>query len=1090
MEAFEWNPEFQEALSNFQWDSDLAPEEKENVNFGNCGILSQIGCDYASIIMEVMTVEDQVEKKAPPRNNSILPQPRSSSLTVAQHAHCIRNMEMFLSKVLPPNPTRKQRIIHKDLNALHKKYMEEKVEFSEYAMQNAIHQIAFYNFVNMHVNNFIQHRIAFSLLSLKTYLQHYVHNSSFIISVIPFVNDPQPKFEQLAVSTGSTAPIIKFPKCPMNIPHMNHDEKDHQVWKISEDPNAQKLAVKWQANIVLSLSSLRVLTNNFSPYNEEWEMPMVVKMIQGRKVVFIDKAFISKSLTARERNHIYYKHNIKNYLKSKGEINPQTRTAKEVVVNTKPFVSGEVPDDGEIPVRREKPVLGEASDFGEAPLIGKAPDLGETPEEINKIQLEIASPIKSQPETDDEDEEKNQNFNNSIKPLESIKLGNLSGSDTTEDLTDSIALEDETEAIKAPATHASIVKIEYVDPEAESIKNDRSSPPEFSDVDSDGCGLTIDDEDYFDLPIPQLDGANDKKKKNPTRISRRNRKQAVETEEKPKVEKSEPTSKPSFLSATVNSDVWQHTFSQFQPSSSQKSVVTSNQPTRTSWVQQHSTNTDSEEAMVTESSQIKDGDSDDCLVMDTDDEDNSPLSSTTHTGSGLGLTYGMSESPIFGSGIQKVIKESPAASTILGTYVDTRESSSKLKTRKSKSFPKQKQSKTTIARSGRKSMSQSALETSSSDSENLEASNDSGDNELFTKPSASKTKKKQSEVTKYPLKSESLISSTPKTPSTKTGPASKILKAKPPVKKKTPEKESSVDLLGQILGMQKERRESIDDKYVHDVPTSAHSQEQRLPPVQFLDKEELQTRSDGQVCFYSLWLFGEIRVLIRGTIHGKMTVGQNKSSYESNVVIRSKLEYQPELGYEQLTLSEVSTEWIHLMFRPKPSSILRCRIAPSTDKIMCCDVLNDLNDLTPAYNITGFNEKLAVKLLNVLFQKLSSTSFNPGTFLICHKAGSREIITRTGMSNLNDRMVLYDLQKEYGNPGRFVACTANTMPYVSLDPMKQLPWQEKANHLPGTFDCVGRENAGEKVSPSTKKKKKKAKKAKKLHDMAVGRIDR
>uniref|UniRef100_F6T377 Uncharacterized protein n=1 Tax=Ciona intestinalis TaxID=7719 RepID=F6T377_CIOIN len=415
----------------------------------------------------------------------------------------------------------------------------------------------------MQVNNFIQHRIAFSLLSLKTYLQHYVHNSSFMISVIPFVNDPQPKFEQLAVSTGSTAPTIKFPKCPVNIPHMNHDEKDHQVWKISEDPNAQKLALKWQANVVLSLSSLRVLTNNFSPYNEEWEMPMVVKMIQGRKVVFIDKAFISKSLTARERNHIYYKHNIKNFLKSNGAVNPQTRTAKEVLVNTKPFVGGEVPDNGEIPVSREKPVLGKTPDLGETPVIEKAPDLGETPKEKNKRKLEIHSPIKSQSETnEDEAEENNQNFNNSNKPLESSKLGNLSGSDTTEDLTDSIPLANETESIKSPAAHASIVKIEYVDPEADATKNDIASPPEFSDVDSDGCGLTIDDEDYFDLPIPQLDGANDKKKKNPTRNSRRNRKQGVETKEIPKVEKSQPT-KLSFLSAPVNTDVWQNTFSQF-----------------------------------------------------------------------------------------------------------------------------------------------------------------------------------------------------------------------------------------------------------------------------------------------------------------------------------------------------------------------------------------------------------------------------------------------------------------------------------------------------------------------------------------------
>lgn len=44
-----------------------------------------------------------------------------------------------------------------------------------------------------------------------------------------------------------------------------------------------------------------------------------------------------------------------------------------------------------------------------------------------------------------------------------------------------------------------------------------------------------------------------------------------------------------------------------------------------------------------------------------------------------------------------------------------------------------------------------------------------------------------------------------------------------------------------------------------------------------------------------------------------------------NVTIRTKLEYQPDLGYEKLSKSDACAEWLDLQFRPQPSVVLRCK---------------------------------------------------------------------------------------------------------------------------------------------------------------------
>ncbi|NXO65959.1 ICE2 protein, partial [Phainopepla nitens] len=81
---------------------------------------------------------------------------------------------------------------------------------------------------------------------------------------------------------------------------------------ISSDSNAEKLALKYCPQVVLSNQSLFTLLNNHGlNYKEQWEIPVCVKMItvagsKPAKVVYVDPPLLRKEMTIRERNQIFH----------------------------------------------------------------------------------------------------------------------------------------------------------------------------------------------------------------------------------------------------------------------------------------------------------------------------------------------------------------------------------------------------------------------------------------------------------------------------------------------------------------------------------------------------------------------------------------------------------------------------------------------------------------------------------------------------------------------------------------------------------------------------------------------------------------
>ncbi|NWQ61530.1 ICE2 protein, partial [Neopipo cinnamomea] len=112
-----------------------------------------------------------------------------------------------------------------------------------------------------------------------------------------------------------------FPAMPVQLPtdyetvtSIITPEKKAQVMHsdISSDSNAEKLALKYCPQVVLSNQSLFTLLNNHGlNYKEQWEIPVCVKMVTAAgskpaKVVYVDSPLLRKEMTVRERNQIFH----------------------------------------------------------------------------------------------------------------------------------------------------------------------------------------------------------------------------------------------------------------------------------------------------------------------------------------------------------------------------------------------------------------------------------------------------------------------------------------------------------------------------------------------------------------------------------------------------------------------------------------------------------------------------------------------------------------------------------------------------------------------------------------------------------------
>nr|CAB3262809.1 uncharacterized protein LOC100183534 [Phallusia mammillata] len=892
--------------------------------------------------------------------------------------------------------------------------------------------------------------------------QKYSYRDSLPIACIPFITDPVPTC--LHVATVQGGPFLHVPTNGQNIPDNKFYKKNSETRKsLTEDIEIIKFISKWKPDIVICLSSLNTIASNLPPHKSEWELPMVAKEYPDndggkRHVLFIDKALPSKSLNGREMNEIYFKQAVKQLLKS-------WRKKSE-----------EVSKNGD-----------------QTPANVTSSTAAPSPNNHENVQatLDLSQDTSSEPS--------NTSVNLPVVETLNTKPGNRSPSEFSHSSDETITKQDKGDEERIPSVLS-------------------GAPENNSDSDID---LVIDDV-MSDASIPQVDGSNDRKSKKPRKITRSTKISDSEEIEHSETEKEQPLKVQikEEENTGLKSDVWQRSFSGNEKVTSFLSLPS--KPKRPSISSLSMTLWKNKASEIKDVEAVQGIGDEDPLILITDDEEGKNNEAGLNT-SQESITYNASCDPVFESQIKAVVSSTRAEHNASPVFTPKRRTRSTAKgaatpkspppstraTRKrkqdSRNIEKSKAAEETRKPINKAKRARLEKNPDKDDEKDLDSSDDGISlSELSQKLTAGSTspvkakptpKRKQlrpQNASSFPNPSAAnLITSKPITTMRAKHP--KNVKQNLPnpkshdktVVSETPEKGESVtsDILGQILGMQNTVNELKAKVRQQSVETMSE-----LQKVQESCQDESLESDGGKSCFYSLWSFGGKRILIRGTHHGYITVHHKKAPVKSRVAIRTKLEYQANLGFEQLTTQDACKEWVDLYFRPPPVALLRCRVDPLKSKVVGTDVVKNLTALRTYFPATGFNDFKAKKLLTETFNRLSNpAAYPPGSYLLSHKSESADFIVRKG--GAPEKAVIYDLQREYATPGRRVFVTVKTVPYIPLDPDKQLPAHVKSKRLPMTFepapDLPGSKNEGAKKKKNKGKKNKKSRRSQETVESGV-----
>lgn len=205
---------------------------------------------------------------------------------------------------------------------------------------------------------------------------------------------------------------------------------------------------------------------------------------------------------------------------------------------------------------------------------------------------------------------------------------------------------------------------------------------------------------------------------------------------------------------------------------------------------------------------------------------------------------------------------------------------------------------------------------------------------------------------------------------------------------------------------------------------------------------------------YNLWQLGPHRVLVRCGVH----CVSFKDSPASLIHLMPKLERQPFLGYEQLSMSETARAWISAAIRGPNCKVLRARVNAINSEVTKVEEVAPPQIVPPG---CAFNPQAAVCTVSSVFSKLQS--LQPGNYLLGHAPGNSHLhIKKTTASTVG----VYDLYQAYSK----VNCEAK-VEWRPLDPCLPRNLDIQMGRLPCTFHPKDKPN---KV-PMKKKSKKKGK---------------
>ncbi|KAG9290572.1 hypothetical protein G9A89_020942 [Geosiphon pyriformis] len=200
----------------------------------------------------------------------------------------------------------------------------------------------------------------------------------------------------------------------------------------------------------------------------------------------------------------------------------------------------------------------------------------------------------------------------------------------------------------------------------------------------------------------------------------------------------------------------------------------------------------------------------------------------------------------------------------------------------------------------------------------------------------------------------------------------------------------------------------------------------------------LQMKSGNLI--YTLWSFGDLSLLIRCKAHGFIYDRDGKHPKPRIVGMKTKLEYQRDIGVEEITNVERARWWIHTFIRGD-AYLLLGRIDVLNNELFGVEQ-RPMTQIIPNKDWPKPHSKLVQNVLKRLHSSLP-----PGNYLLSHKKKDlhisvlKNVAAEKVQSNLTS-MDLYDLHAAYSQVSEI---DFDTVPFV------QLKWEGPVEQVPHTF---------------------------------------
>ncbi|GFS11225.1 NMDA receptor regulated 2 [Elysia marginata] len=258
-----------------------------------------------------------------------------SSLTRNQMATYLQLFEKYARPYLHggqhPMFTETQKREMSDFETLKERVLNEQREFQSYLQQNAIRNPHFYTFIPGYAKHYAYSKLQ-SYRPSKRLLTKFCNKFASEISLQVRSESERADFifKRQLLEMGSpprvALPDVLLERNPVQIPHnmskieqyfpssgANQDIDILHHESVSEDVNAEALAVKFGCEAVLSSSVIKCLLDNRAPdFKRAWNIPVTVKEHQTKdgvqKTVYLDKPVFEDDLLVRDYNALFHKY--------------------------------------------------------------------------------------------------------------------------------------------------------------------------------------------------------------------------------------------------------------------------------------------------------------------------------------------------------------------------------------------------------------------------------------------------------------------------------------------------------------------------------------------------------------------------------------------------------------------------------------------------------------------------------------------------------------------------------------------------------------------------------------------------------------